>query len=84
VKIKSKKQFKLIKMETRKKTIEYSFLRHNINPVSGQRSRLAIALFLGLLHLVFIVLYGFFVEYKLDDVENVSKRLSSKTIRIFF
>lgn len=64
-------------METRKKTVEYSFLPHHVDPHGVQRSRLAIALFLGLFHLVFIVLYAFFVGYKTDDKENFNKKLSS-------
>lgn len=66
-------------METkeRRETIEYKFLRQNIQHHSIPKKRLSLAIYLSLFHLAFIVLYGFFVGYKYEDTTNLHKKLTS-------
>ena len=67
-------------METKRQTVEYKFLRQNIQHHTIPRNRLSIAIYLSLFHVAFIILYGFFIGYKYEDgaTDNLSKRLACK------
>ena len=65
---------------TTKRTVEYKFLRQNVQHQSLAKKRLTVVVYLSLFHLAFIVLYGFFIGYKYEDTDTLHKKLTSNII----
>lgn len=63
-------------MEERRQTIEYKFLRQNTHHAVPKK-RFTFAIYLGLFHLAFMVLMGFFTKYNFGDTTSAGKNGSN-------